>query len=339
MTASFPWDPVASPREVPEHTPAPPIKSGPNAPNNASPTGPPNSAGSGVSAKQEPNIKQENNPMSLPFSNAQERAEHLVQQRRIGTLNNLQNSPISLPGQQGQTGYPNLPYPNQQQLYQQQQRPPQQWPQQQQPQQQQRPQPQPQMSPRIKQEPLGGNDGAGDHFDPQAEWRAVNAGNLRAKEDIGLTRQADRTLTGGVKENMRLRAEAGGLLGPIDERYSVSQRMGKSKRSRGESQECAAVEGSAKQIRAKSLAGRAAAYDGPDDEEDSQDKDAINSDLDDSEGEVDDGTVGEDFDGDTIICLYDKVQRVKNKWKCVLKDGVVNADGKEYVLPPTVISS
>ena len=28
---------------------------------------------------------------------------------------------------------------------------------------------------------------------------------------------------------------------------------------------------------------------------------------------------------------YDKVQRVKNKWKCTLKDGVLNANGKEWL--------
>jgi len=29
--------------------------------------------------------------------------------------------------------------------------------------------------------------------------------------------------------------------------------------------------------------------------------------------------------------MYDKVQRVKNKWKCTLKDGVLLVNGKEYV--------
>jgi transcription initiation factor TFIIA large subunit len=50
-----------------------------------------------------------------------------------------------------------------------------------------------------------------------------------------------------------------------------------------------------------------------------------------------------------MLCMYDKVQRVKNKWyvhpypvpgpyftnslyrKCVLKDGVLTVNGKEYV--------
>lgn len=60
------------------------------------------------------------------------------------------------------------------------------------------------------------------------------------------------------------------------------------------------------------------------------DEDEINSDLDDSDDEenVDD----ENGDsGDLIIALYEKVQRVKNKWKITLKDGIVSVGGKEYL--------
>lgn len=65
---------------------------------------------------------------------------------------------------------------------------------------------------------------------------------------------------------------------------------------------------------------------------DEDDENAINSDLDDSD---DDGlgNIGEDEEenGDTILCTYDKVQRVKNKWKCTLKDGVMSLGGKEWI--------
>ncbi len=48
-----------------------------------------------------------------------------------------------------------------------------------------------------------------------------------------------------------------------------------------------------------------------------------------------DGEVGnpdeDDEGGDNILCTYDKVQRVKNKWKCVLKDGIMRVNGKEWV--------
>lgn len=82
---------------------------------------------------------------------------------------------------------------------------------------------------------------------------------------------------------------------------------------------------------------------GDDDEEDDkeevkakvradEDEDAINSDLDDDEeedqGEENDG---EGPVGETILCTFDKVQRVKNKWKCTLKDGILTTGGKEYV--------
>jgi transcription initiation factor TFIIA large subunit len=62
------------------------------------------------------------------------------------------------------------------------------------------------------------------------------------------------------------------------------------------------------------------------------DEEAINSDLDDSdtgdEADDDEGNVGET---DIVFCTYDKVARVKNKWKCVLKDGMVHVNGKDYL--------
>lgn len=56
-----------------------------------------------------------------------------------------------------------------------------------------------------------------------------------------------------------------------------------------------------------------AAYDGGDDE-DEIDEDAINSDLDDPEDEHDDDEVDDEGLGHIMLCMYDKVQRVKNKW-------------------------
>lgn len=85
-------------------------------------------------------------------------------------------------------------------------------------------------------------------------------------------------------------------------------------------------------------------FDGGDDDEDDdkeevkvrvradEDEDAINSDLDDDEEEDQvDQNEGEGPVGETILCTYDKVQRVKNKWKCTLKDGILTTGGKEYV--------
>lgn len=55
-------------------------------------------------------------------------------------------------------------------------------------------------------------------------------------------------------------------------------------------------------------------YDGGDDDDDIDDEDAINSDLDDPEDEHDDDEVDDEGLGHIMLCMYDKVQRVKNKW-------------------------
>ncbi|QPG77177.1 hypothetical protein FOA43_004583 [Brettanomyces nanus] len=62
------------------------------------------------------------------------------------------------------------------------------------------------------------------------------------------------------------------------------------------------------------------------------DSDEINSDLDDPEDEDD---INSDEDNDDpeaniMLCLYDRVQRVRNRWKCNLKDGIANIDGRDY---------
>ena len=68
--------------------------------------------------------------------------------------------------------------------------------------------------------------------------------------------------------------------------------------------------------------------DGDADIKNEDDEDAINSDLDSSDDEANKEEDDEE-EMDSILCTYDKVQRVKNKWKCVLKDGVLKANGKE----------
>lgn len=82
-----------------------------------------------------------------------------------------------------------------------------------------------------------------------------------------------------------------------------------------------------------------AQHDGIADDDDDDDNDGIklkgndiNSDLDDSDDELNFGDEEESEEqGMIMLCLYDKVQRVKNKWKYVLKDGVANINGKDYV--------
>lgn len=65
-----------------------------------------------------------------------------------------------------------------------------------------------------------------------------------------------------------------------------------------------------------------------DDDDDVDDEDAINSDLDDPDDLAANEEDGENTD-QVMLCTYDKVQRVKNKWKCTLKDGVLRVDGNE----------
>lgn len=45
---------------------------------------------------------------------------------------------------------------------------------------------------------------------------------------------------------------------------------------------------------------------------------------------MDDGGGGA-LETDIVFCTYDKVARVKNKWKCVLKDGMVHVNGRDYL--------
>ncbi len=71
--------------------------------------------------------------------------------------------------------------------------------------------------------------------------------------------------------------------------------------------------------------------DGVDDDEDDDD------DLDDN----DESNIGSDLDDDTsdeevetdhiILCQYEKVSRIKNKWKAMLRDGVMTVNGKDYL--------
>jgi transcription initiation factor TFIIA large subunit len=75
-----------------------------------------------------------------------------------------------------------------------------------------------------------------------------------------------------------------------------------------------------------------AQYDGGDDEDVKEnDSDAINSDLDDPEDDAINGDDSDDETMDYMLCTYDKVQRVKNKWKCTLKDGILTTNKKEYL--------
>lgn len=95
-------------------------------------------------------------------------------------------------------------------------------------------------------------------------------------------------------------------------------------------------------------------FDGPDDDEDDQhssldkvskldvtksagtstpeeslvvkEQDELNSDLDDPDSDIEQGA---DID-DLLLCLYEKVHRARNKWKCNFKSGIFHIDGQDY---------
>ncbi|EFX06087.1 transcription factor tfiia complex subunit [Grosmannia clavigera kw1407] len=126
-----------------------------------------------------------------------------------------------------------------------------------------------------------------------------------------------------LHEQMALRAkqmEGGGLMLPL-------RQAAKQKRS-------AKASAAAPSQRSR-VAGTIAQTDGADDDDDEakvvDDEDAINSDLDDPDEDREDDDDEDDVMGPIMLCVYDKVQRVKNKWKCTLKDGVLTVNGKEYV--------
>ncbi|KAJ7935025.1 transcription factor IIA alpha/beta subunit [Mycena leptocephala] len=57
----------------------------------------------------------------------------------------------------------------------------------------------------------------------------------------------------------------------------------------------------------------------------------INSDLDDSDTDEEDNAEQGSANLDTIFCTYEKVSRHKAKWECVLNNGVIHVDGKDYL--------
>jgi len=52
----------------------------------------------------------------------------------------------------------------------------------------------------------------------------------------------------------------------------------------------------------------------------------LGPDLDDKDNEEEDETAE-----NLVLCQFDKVTRTKNKWKCVLKDGIMHLKGRDYV--------
>jgi transcription initiation factor TFIIA large subunit len=316
--ASFPWDPQPEPQRQP-----PTVPSNVRDQIDLSPA---------VSAPQEQHVNFPNVPIktergyeppasSYPVNGgytyngdvAQQRAQALVAQR-------LQ-------------GQPNMPHPQQhhsgQHTMQQQQQHQQQQPHQQQQQQQQQHQQQQQQRmmttqtqrqlPQMQQRPPQGHvytsqtDGAGDAL---ADWNAMKA--ARAAEGEQGRIAADQFMRSRV-DALATRQDSG-LMMPINQMPKGRKRKAATRVLQAED---------ANQASPSTSAPGPARYDGEDDDEKEHDSDAINSDLDDPEDDLNNGDDSDDETMDYMLCTYDKVQRVKNKWKCTLKDGILTTNKRE----------
>lgn len=310
--AAFPWDPIPEP-------PRQPI----TVPSNVKPEDELLSAGSTPQTQHVnfPNVavKTEQRGYEPPLSAypqaphggytsgyngeiAQQRAHALVAQRMHGQQQQL-------PQQQHHPGQMQMPP-------QQQQQPPQQPPQQQQQrmmdgaQMQHRPQqPMQQMPPQSAYKPrTDGESGALEDWAALVESRAAIDDQSRIEADQFMRARVDALAS-------RLDS---GLMMPLN-------KMPKGKRRN------AAVRVLQEDALAASGVSVPARFDGGDEEEKEHDSDAINSDLDDSEDERNAGEDSDDETMDYMLCTYDKVQRVKNKWKCTLKDGILTTNKREYL--------
>ena len=145
--------------------------------------------------------------------------------------------------------------------------------------------------------------------DGASEWRAFVAERRAANDE----EYADLTLRERL-EQMKHDMEGGGMMLPVSEQKKRA--VPKPRKARRDAAGIPQADGPAS-----------------DDEKDAakyeDDDNAINSDLDDSDDNKDPDDEDDDNNGELMLCTYDKVQRVKNKWKCTLKDGILATGGKE----------
>ena len=170
-------------------------------------------------------------------------------------------------------------------------------------------------------------DGAGDSL---AEWKAEVARRreLAARSEGG----RDRLLHEDFME-IQHRLEGGGLMIPLEDRrmpkHGTKRKINEmgARESSKLSAESAEIL-SAADVSSLPKAQGDAAGDEEEEEEEEADEDAINSDLDDPD-QADDDENSEENTDQVMLCTWDKVQRVKNKWKCTLKDGIFRVGGIE----------
>jgi len=161
-------------------------------------------------------------------------------------------------------------------------------------------------------------DGSGDAFE---DWKSLVA--ARAAESDQNRIAADEFMRARV-EALALRQDSG-LMMPLRDTPKGQKRKAAIRVLQKEDAEKAASNGAVP---------GPARFDGDEEskeekEEKEHDSDAINSDLDDPDDDLHNGDDSDDETMDYMLCTYDKVQRVKNKWKCTLKDGILTTNKKE----------
>ncbi|KAK4691682.1 transcription initiation factor TFIIA large subunit, partial [Lecanoromycetidae sp. Uapishka_2] len=185
----------------------------------------------------------------------------------------------------------------------------------------------------------GQTDGADDWEDYVAQRR------LDASRNPSQSKDADFTIRQQVEQANRS-MEGGGLMMPLAEQMKLPQAKKRKINTAGDSSSIDHIALVAAQSSDTKYLPQIAQLDGIEDDEeedskagikdelfgdDDDDEDAINSDLDDPDDNVIEEEQEEGRPAQIMLCTYDKVARVKNKWKCTLKDGVLTTGGKEYV--------
>ncbi|KAI4183640.1 MAG: hypothetical protein LQ346_006272 [Caloplaca aetnensis] len=333
--ASFPWDPPPVPPPMAVPPPLPSNAPRPQVPSSGSPVlSSTNNGGSGVTVKQEPSYGNHGLPNGIQpnYGNsiAQQRAAAHLQQK-YGPNANLQinqlqaQAAMSNPGPQQQNPQ-NIQLP--QQLSDQQRRAlaeRHRAMQMQQMQQAQQAQPTQQMH--QTQQAQQRSQVSDAQTDGVAEWDdMVTHRRAFALGDPSGAYAADLTIRQQLEESSRA-MEGGGLMLPLSEqpkRVSTARVGGASCNTgpRTSALKIPQVDGVGDSDEDKKVIK-------DEDVDNDEDEDAINSDLDDPDDDIVEEVGEENNQGQIMLCTYDKVQRVKNKWKCVLKDGVLTTSGKE----------
>lgn len=175
------------------------------------------------------------------------------------------------------------------------------------------------------------------------EWDGyVAQRRLDASKDSDKVHKADLTIREQV-EQMNRSMEGGGLMIPLGHQSNLPQlKKRKTVNAEAGPNRCGSNLAAAQSL---DLEPRIPQMDGDEEDDDDDkigikdelkdelfdddDEDAINSDLDDPDDNVIEEEPEDGRPQQIMLCTYDKVARVKNKWKCTLKDGVLTTGGKE----------